>query len=285
MDLSPDITEKLRSCELPALPVLTQKIIRLTQDIYTDPNDIAELVKMDMSLSTAVLRVANSVAFGYAGKVSSINESINRIGITRMRDMVLSVSLLKKFRNLKGIDFEQFWKHCLSVGLACDVISKRCHARGINSEHLYTAGLLHKAGILLLAQNFPEEYQKVLDEVNKEEKDLWELEKEIIGVTHNEASHFVFDNWQFPEEVSKAALYYNDPASAPDDMKDVVYVVHIANFACLNQGIGVGIERFPISFYDDAWNSMELDVEDIPDLLEEVNVLREKARDILEAAT
>ena len=285
MDLSPDITDKLRSCELPALPILTQKIIRLTQDIFTDPNDIAELVKMDMSLSTAVLRVANSVAFGYAGKVSSINESISRIGITRMRDMVLSVSLLKKFRNLKGIDFEQFWNHCLSVGLASEVIGKRAHARGVDTEHLYTAGLLHKVGILLLAQNFPDQYQLVLDEVAKEEKDLWELEKSIIGVTHNEASHFVFDNWQFPEEVSKTALYYNDPASAPEDVRPIVYVVHIANFACLNQGIGVGIERFPVSFYDEAWNAMELEVEDIPDLLEEVNVLRERARDILEAVS
>jgi two-component system, cell cycle response regulator len=283
MELSPDITDKLKQCELPSLPLLAQKIIRLTQNMSTDPNDIADLVKMDISLSASVLRVANSVAFGYAGKVSSINESINRIGIKRMRDMVLSVSLVQQFKNLKGIDFEQFWNHCLSVGLAAEIIAKRSQYSGENSEHIYTAGLLHKVGIILLAQNFPEQYQQVLDEVGNDEKDLWELEKSIIGITHNEASHFVFNSWKFPDEVSQTALYYNDPAQAPEKIKRTVYVVHIANFACLNQGVGVGIERFPISFYDEAWNSIGLEVEDIPELLEEVGILTGRAKDILEA--
>lgn len=284
MDLPSEITEKLKSCELPPLPELTQKIVRLTQDVFTDPNDIAELVKMDMSLSASVLKIANSVAFGFAGKVSSISESINRIGITHMRDIVLSVSLVHEFSNLQGIDFVQFWNHCLAVGLASEIIEKHAGVKGQSSDYTYTAGLLHKVGILLLAQNFPEKYQLVLDEVKKEEKDLWELEKDIIGITHNEASHFVFDSWQFPEEVSKTALYYNDPLNAPDDLKEIIYIVHIANFACLHQGIGVGIDRFPISFYDEAWNLMGLSVEEIPDLLLELNDLTSKAKGILAAA-
>ena len=286
MNLDSHITEKLRQCELPALPVLAHKIMRMTQDPYVDPNDIADLVKMDMSLSTSVLRVANSVAFGYAGKVSSIGEAVSRIGLTRMRDMVLSVSLVSQFRTLKGIDFCQFWNHCLSVGLATEIIENR--ARNLSQWHrdyTYTSGLLHKAGILLLAQNFPDEYQKVLEEVANQERDLWELEKEHLGITHNEASHIVFQKWQFPSEVADVALYYNDPEHVPEASREITYMVHIANFACLNQGIGVGIDRFPVSFYDPAWESIGLSVDDIPSILEAVNEQTQKAREILEAAS
>jgi HD-like signal output (HDOD) protein len=284
MDIADHITDKLRAAVLPPLPELTQKIIRLTQDFYADPNDIADLVKMDLSLSTSVLKVANSVAFGYAGKVSSIGEAINRIGITRMRDMVLSVSLIHNFRTLRGIDFGQFWNHCLAVGLGAEIIERRATGKSYNSEYTYTAGLLHKVGILLLAQNFPDEYQKVLEEIKNEEMDLWELEREFIGVTHNEASQIVFEHWQFPKEVSSAARYYNDPGLVPQEGKEITYIVHIANFACLNQGIGVGIERFPVSFFDEAWDAIGLQVEDIPSILEEIHILSRKAKEILEAS-
>jgi len=283
MDFSQEIREQLKTCELPPFPELTQKIIALTQDFYADPNDIADLVKMDMSLSASVLKIANSVAYGYSGKVSSISEAISRVGVASMRDLVLSVSLVSKFKDLNGIDFRQFWIHCLGVALASDVIQKHAGKRGISHDHLYTAGLLHKVGILLLAQNFPEQYQRVLDEVKNDEKDLWELERSIIGVTHMEASDFVFDHWQFPREVSDVALYYNDPMNAPEDTKDIIYIVHIANFACLNQGIGVGIDRFPVSFYDEAWENVGLKVEEIPDLLAEVLETTDRAKVILEA--
>ena len=285
MDFSEEIREQLKSCELPPFPELTQKIIALTQDYYADPNDIADLVKMDMSLSASVLKIANSVAYGYSGKVSSISEAINRVGISAMRDLVLSVSLVSKFKSLNGIDFRQFWIHSLAVALTSDVIQKHAGKRGIAHDHLYTAGLLHKVGILLLAQNFPIGYQQVLDEVKKDERELWELEKEIIGVTHMQASDFVFDHWQFPREVSDVALYYNDPVNAPEDTRDLIYIVHIANFACLNQGIGVGIDRFPISFYDEAWESVGLKVEEIPDLLSEVHETTDRAKVILEASS
>jgi len=283
MDIPPEIAEKLKNCELPTLPDLIHKVIRLTQDMYSDPSDIAGVVKMDPSLSASVLRLANSVAFGYSGKVSSVVDAVNRIGIARMRDMVLSLSLVNQFKDLEGIDFRQFWNHCLAVALASEAIERHATGKKHNSDHTYSAGLLHKAGILLLVQNFPDEYQKVLHEVSKGEKDLWELEKELIGVTHNEASLIVFDSWQFPMEVSYAARYYNDPVFAPDDLKTSVYTVHIANFTCLNQGIGVGIDRFPESFYDDAWESMNLKVEDIPRLIEEVDEFATKAKEIVRA--
>jgi len=285
MDFSQEIREQLKTCELPPFPELTQKIIKLTQDFYADPNDIADLVKMDMAMSASVLKIANSVAFGYAGKVSSISEAISRVGIAAMRDLVLSVSLVNKFKTLHGIDFRQFWIHCLGVALASDLIQKHAGKKRVNSDNLYTAGLLHKVGILLLAQNFPEQYQQVLNEIKNEERDLWEVEREIIGITHMQASSFVFDHWQFPREVSDAALYYNDPINAPEDTKNIIYVVHIANFACLNQGIGVGIDRFPVSFFDEAWDSMGLKVDDIPELLSEVFTATDRARAIFEAVS
>jgi HD-like signal output (HDOD) protein len=279
------IIEKLKTCELPPLPDLIQKIMKLTQDIYADPNDISDLVKMDVSLSTGVLKLANSVAFGYAGKVSSTSEAINRVGITRMRDMVLSMSLINNFHYLNGIDFGQFWNHCLAVGLASELIGKKVKRLSVEREYLYTAGLLHKVGILLLAQNFPEDYQTVLDRMSEEEdRDLWEIEKEVIGVSHNEASHYVFDQWQFPNEVSDVAMHYNDPINAPEKTCEAVYIVHIANFACLNQGIGVGIDRFPLSFYDDAWSSIGLDEEAIPEMIEEVEQMTKRANAIFSAA-
>jgi HD-like signal output (HDOD) protein len=283
MDFAPAIAEKLRSCELPPLPELIQRILKLTQDAFCDPGDVADLVKLDIALSAAVLKIANSVAFGYAGKVSSVHEAINRIGLTRMRDMVLSVALVQRFRKLKGMDFVQFWNHCLAVGLAAEAIERHATKKSYNREYTYAAGLLHKVGILLLAQNFPDEYQLVLDEVARDERDLWEVEKEIIGISHNEASHFVFNHWQFPKEVSAAAMYYNDPVLAPPDMREIIYTVHIANFSCLNLGIGVGIDRFPLSFYDEAWNAIGLKVDDMQQLLAEVSASAQQAKSILES--
>ncbi len=283
-DPSAEITEKLTSCKLPPLPAIIQEIIQLTQDIYADPYDVANLVKVDLSLSASVLKIANSVAFGYAGSVSSIEEGISRIGISRIRDMVLSVSLIKDFRTVNGLDFQQFWLHSLAVAFASEIIEKNARNLVKPSNHTYTAGLLHKIGIVLLAQNFTPEYEKIIKEVKKAKRELWEIEIDLIGVSHTQASGHVFSEWNLPEIVRDVAVHYNDPINAPDKSKELVYIVHLANFACLNQGIGAGIDLFPISFYDKAWETIGMQTDDIPQILTAVHDLSKTAKGIIELA-
>jgi len=104
-----------------------------------------------------------------------------------------------------------------------------------------TVGLLHDIGRVALLQQFPAEYIQ-MEAMLKERMDLLpdELERAIIGISHQEVGGYLLDWWGLPHQIVESAMFHHDPFNDNVGDRELVAVVHIANYythAMANFGI------------------------------------------------
>lgn len=220
----------LESPSLPTLPTVACKLISVSSKEEIGMRDIAHLISRDTSLSAKVLKIANSAFYNFPCKISTIHQAVSRIGINAIRSLVLSVSFFSiTSGEKKGIfNYEQFWEQSLSGAVAAKLIMAEIAKS--DWEEIFIAGLLQNIGTLILALSLPQQYNQVLSEIFNSEKDITELEEQMIGADHTFIGYEVTKNWGFPPVLFTPVQYHHCPEDYKGNDKklklaiDVVYL-------------------------------------------------------------
>lgn len=272
--------------DLPTLPVVAAKIASLVSDPDSSASDIARVMEHDPALTARVLRVSNSAAFGGASRITSVSSAVARLGMRDVHDIALSMSVLGLFKTKTFLDYSKFWKHSLSVAFATQVM--RAHAAKVPKSHaddtLFTAGILHDIGVFIMVQYAEKIYQHIVTTTGADDLDLFEKEQSVLGITHAEVGSLLLERWHLPDSIVSAVRYHHAPGLAPESSRLATRLVHLANFACNNQGIDNGLSVFPSKFSESAWFEIGLNVEDIPGIIDEVNRMAAKSEVMIAVA-
>ena len=218
----------LESPSLPTMPTVACKLISISSNEEIGMRDIADLISKDTSLSAKVLKVANSAFYNFPCKISTIHQAVSRIGINAIRSLVLSFSFLSiKTKNKKDVfDYEKFWEQSLCNAVAAKLIM----AEVVKSdwEEIFITGLLQNIGELILALSFPQQHEQVLLEVPNSEKDIIELEQQIIGADHTFIGYEVTKKWGFPPVLLTPIQYHHCPKGYKGNDKKLKLTVDVA---------------------------------------------------------
>src|SRR5208283_475159 len=82
-----------------AMPVLCQFLVEHLNDPSVDLQYLADQLRYDPGMTTNVLRVANSAAYGGRGQVDSGQCPIARLGIDELFEMLGAVGISKTLKN------------------------------------------------------------------------------------------------------------------------------------------------------------------------------------------
>lgn len=104
-----------------------------------------------------LLRVANSPLFGFASHVETVSKAVTVIGTSQIRNLALSMSVARTFSRLPNqlVTVENFWRHSLHYALAGRMLARR--AGRIDRKAMFTIGLLHDIGELVIFNRLPEQ--------------------------------------------------------------------------------------------------------------------------------
>jgi HD-like signal output (HDOD) protein len=110
--------------ELISLPEIYLKIRRLMEDPTSEIDDFAEVIRIDPSLSIAVLKLVNSAFFGFAGQIDNISRAVNMIGIGQLHNMVLGISSISALSFPNDIwPLRAFWRSSLFSGVLSRILA------------------------------------------------------------------------------------------------------------------------------------------------------------------
>ncbi len=235
------ILEKiLKTQDLATLPVVASKILHLLENENINIQMIARLVESDPALSIKVLRIANSPIFASRVEVTSLSQAIMNLGINRLSNIILSVSIFSKFMMNKNQNLakyvDKFWWHSSSVGVVSKIFAQKTQQNFKEKEFL--AGLLHDIGKLILMQYDPISYEQVLKR-QEEEPNLSDIdvEKEIFGINHFDVGLAIAQKWKLPSEMIEVIRYHNFPSKSLKQQK-LVATVRMADLLCEIWGAG-----------------------------------------------
>jgi HD-like signal output (HDOD) protein len=172
---------------------------------------IAKWIEKDTVLAANVLRLVNSALYGRQSTISSIHHAISILGVNKVRNIVLSLSvssLWTKIKTPKGFSIARFNLHSAATAILADMLVQRLPAN--YPEGAFVAGLLHDIGKLLIVLSAPEQHQAIQQLYGLGDRTLCDCETEVLGVSHPELSSAALERWHLPEPIRTAVANHHD---------------------------------------------------------------------------
>ncbi len=91
------------------------------------------------------------------------------------------------------------------------------------------AAILHDVGKIILIRNKAEEYSKVYAEQALTSQPFFEIERNVLGVTHAEIGSYLMSVWGLPESIINAINYHHVPKNDHHSIFDATAAVYLAN--------------------------------------------------------
>jgi len=208
-----------------ALPDACFKVKALMEDEASSVADFANVISIDPSMTSRLLKIANSSIYNFPGEISTISRAITIIGTSAIYNMMLidvAASAFKHFSN-QAINLKRFWRMSVYCGLASKLLAFQAGIRDI--ERLFVAGLLQNFGELLVAKLSPE----LAQQAEQYQHDLlpWTLQQQIFDFTYTDISADILKIWQIPEKIILPIRHFN--AANNIQINKDVKVLHLAS--------------------------------------------------------
>ncbi|MBU1318153.1 MAG: HDOD domain-containing protein [candidate division Zixibacteria bacterium] len=185
-----------REHRLFTLPEVLAQVIRIAEDPSSSIRDIANIISRDVTLTSKILKMANSSFYGRPNQVQSIHDALGVLGTRTVKSIALSVSVYDICNRLSTqVDMKDFWLHSLEVAILAELIAKAVGYK--SAEEAFVSGLLHDVGILILDSAFKKEYESIWQRCVKGD-DLISTEESELGTNHAQIGAFVAARWNLP---------------------------------------------------------------------------------------
>lgn len=149
--------QELVACveKLASLPAVYHRIRDLLDDPDSSMFELAEAVSSDTAITARVLRVVNSVLYGFPGKVETVSRAVNLMGMQQVHDLVLSTLVVAAFSGIRParMHMGRFWSDSVLRGLAARAAARQLGMG--DPERMFVEGLLADIGHLVMFQVAP----------------------------------------------------------------------------------------------------------------------------------
>ncbi len=254
-----EIKERIQNIgSLPTLPKVATEVISMAGNPDVSIKEIASIISQDPSLSAKILKVANSAFYGLKQRVASIQLALVILGLNKIKNLVIGISVFKTFPIRPGrptFDREKFWEHSVGCGQIAKILATLLGCEMDGEE--FVAGLLHDVGKIVLDQFFHDEFTKVVDLTFEKDIPMIEAEKEVLGTTHAEIGSWLAEDWKLPLSLVEAITYHHEPQKAALN-PTLTSLVRLSDLFCKAKGIGFSGDAQGVSISDRiAWKTLK----------------------------
>jgi putative nucleotidyltransferase with HDIG domain len=216
--------------DLVTLPDIFIRINQLVENPNSSTSDIAQTVSQDPAFTVRLLRVANSSFYGFSSTIDTVSKAVSIIGTSQIRNLALSTSVANTFSGLPNqlVSMENFWRHSLYCGLVARKLAKL--AGKCDAEAVFTAGLLHDIGELVIFNRLPEQAKETLLLVldGADELPVYKAEQQTMGIDHAQVGGELARQWNLPPMLEECIAFHHDIRAARRYPREAA-LVHIAN--------------------------------------------------------
>ncbi|MCK5639598.1 MAG: HDOD domain-containing protein [Gammaproteobacteria bacterium] len=239
--------------QLEMIKVSVQEMKAL-QIISSDEPDLVELeqvILQDPLLASTVIRYANSPLYRRTAEISNVHTAIQLLGIRCIRGAIVSATIHSALSTENTVG-QRILSHMLDISALCKLIARKCCQKA--ADDLEFLGLFHDIGMLILAENFPEQYVQLLDQASSESKPVDALEKEVFGISHDQVTVRASHDFRLPQQYQDLLKeFHSRPLLTEIEIESDQYVAILS----LAHYLLISVKQNEDCFYETLGESLE----------------------------
>ncbi len=220
--------------------------------------DVAQLIVYDPGLTARLLRIVNSVYFGFSATIDTVNHAVSILGVQQVHDLVLTTSIADALGDYEceHLDIKQFWMRSVYRAIAARELAVVCNL--MDSERMFVAGLLSGIGHLIMYQSVPVLAQQAQREARESGKPLHLVEREVTGFDHAQVAAVLMKNWKLPPSLVTVVEHHLEFDADADYRLDAA-IVHMAALIGDAFAQNLQLDEVLVSANNQAWDITGLD--------------------------
>ena len=140
---------------LPTLPEIALRVKDAVDHPEASLHSIGEVISKDPALTARMIKIANSAYYARAVKANNVTQAVNRIGLSAIKNIAISMAMEQLFICQNDVVFEYFdrtWNQSVAVASAATALltgyRQRLPNSPIEADTLALMGLIHNIGVL-----------------------------------------------------------------------------------------------------------------------------------------
>jgi HD-like signal output (HDOD) protein len=205
---------------LPSSPEILTRITMMMEDPQVGIPEIGAEAGKDPGITSRLLRLANSAHYGLSVPVVAPEQAVCVIGVRMLRNIALQTSVVQQYRQLAlelDCDLAGHWRHAALIASMAYDLSRRVGGADLLPEEMYTCGLMHDVGKVVLLDSLREDYVALLAEAARTRQECQDLEQPQLGFTHADVGAMLAERWNFPPSMCRAIGEHH---CAEDDLRE-----------------------------------------------------------------
>lgn len=243
---------------LPTLPVVVVQLLKLVNSPGSNAQDVQAILGRDQSLTTTVMRLVNSSFYGYAGKITTLQQAVVILGFETIKSVALSATVFSAFSKSGRAEFdrEAFWKHSIATAVAARMLAHEAKMK--EADEAFVAGIIHDIGKVVLDEYAPDYFDQVLAHVREHDALIYEAERSVLGFSHAQLGRWLGTKWSLPYPLIDAIFYHHQPGNA-QKAPQLTALVHIGDILARTLKLGSGGDDKVPPLDPAAWQLVDLD--------------------------
>lgn len=233
--LSVDVLNAIGNANcLPSIPEIVSELNLELESSNCNTASIAAIVSRDPVVSARILQLANSAIFGMRRPIVELDQAIGVIGSEMVRSLVLTQALMAEAKHDSVLPREKLFEHSFRTAVITRELAEIASLDFGQLNTIFTSGLLHDIGKVLLVNAFTERYENVMAQAEAANRSISEFELREFGATHEGVGAYLLEMWGIPTEIIEiVAAHHNFEICAKRNLKfQIVYAANwIANGA------------------------------------------------------
>ncbi|WP_319548945.1 HDOD domain-containing protein [Desulfogranum marinum] len=269
-----DIVNHYIQSDTVTLPVFSAAASRVQQELAKKEPDIRiieRIITADQSLSSQVLKTANSAFYKGLSEISTIRNAIIRLGVKEIQKIVLLAATRNTFQckdKLINLIVKKLWQHSVGCAYGAVWICKR-HDYDVDPSEAFFGGLFHDVGKLFILMVIEHIKQK-----NKQTKITPSLIMESMVKLHTTQGYQLLKHWNVPNQFAVVARDHH--LLDIDQENTLLLIVRMANQVCCKLGINTEPSQdimLSATMEANLLNISEMDIAELEIYLEDSRVL------------
>ncbi len=251
---SPVTLEQLigKGQDLPSLPEIYLRVSEQLENESSTVQQIGATVQNDPAITTRVLKMVNSAYYGMPNEVASVSQAVSLLGRERLKHILIGSVLRGVFSTQENPAFSMqvFWQHSIKTAIIARQLAAQISAIK-EPESMFTAGLLHDIGKLLLINKVPQRMLAAEEYMVQKRVDVLTAELSQVGVTHTAVGEALMDHWGLPQLLIDCSRNHHEVVHDGPN-REATHLIYLAN--CLSTYVPPLDEQETQNILDDIEN-------------------------------